>query len=161
MEPCSLIDSRCLSSACLPFRLLVPLPILLLSRLLYLTAAALVLAGGGIALWAATNPVKAKPLPVAQSVAATRPVGSPLEDVMNLSLRPAPAIKVQVIPLRVKLAGTVVDGANSQAMLVDAQGQTQFVKVGESVEDVKVLSITATSIEVEYQGNKQTLEVAP
>lgn len=134
---------------------------LLLRRLLYLIAATLVLAAGGVALWAAGNPVKAKPDTAQVNVVVARPATSPLDDVMNLTLRPAAAVKTQAVPLRVKLSGTIVDGANSQAMLVDAQGQTQFVKVGETVDEVKVLSITATGAEVEYQGNTQMLEVAP
>lgn len=131
-----------------------------LRRLLFLLAATFGLATGGVVLWAVLNPVKAPVLEVAPQAVVIRPAAS-LDEVINLSLRPAPTVKAQVVPLRIKLSGTIVDGANSQAMIVDGQGQTQFVKVGETVDDAKVLSIQATSVEVESQGNKQTLEVAP
>lgn len=134
--------------------------LLQLRRLLFVTAAAFGLAAGGVALWAGANPVAAPTVDATPTRVAPRASAS-LSEVLDLSLRPAPKVKVQATPLRIKLSGTIMDGANSQAMIVDGSGQTQFVKIGETVDEVKILSIHATSVEVEYQDNKQTLEVAP
>ncbi len=134
--------------------------LLQLRRLLFVIAAAFGLAVGGVALWAGVNPVASPALEAAPTRVAPR-AGVSLNEVLDLSLRPAPKVKVQAAPLRIKLSGTIMDGANSQAMIVDGAGQTQFVKVGETVDEIKLLSVNPTSVEVEYQDNKQTLEVAP
>lgn len=141
----------------------MPLPIL--RRLLFALSGLCLLAAGGLVFWAWQHPVPTAVMNAPTVGIAPTARTTPLDEVMSVALRPAAAAVAAppppTVPLRIRLAGTILDPEAPQAMIVDGRGQMVFAKIGEELEGAKILAIAATQIEVEYQGRRQTLEVAP
>ncbi len=93
-----------------------------------------------------------------------------LEPLWLLDLRrplydPAPAAVVQapkapLVPLAVKLSGTVIEPGHSKALLSTSQGKTQLKAVGEKIEDVEILAIEPDAVTVLHDGSRVVLKLS-
>ena len=63
-------------------------------------------------------------------------------------------------PLGIRLLGTIVEPDNSQAILMAADGEIVFQRVGQTVGDATIESITADAITVTYYEEILTLNIS-
>lgn len=86
-----------------------------------------------------------------------------LIDDAPVAIEPTPAVpSVKPAPkLDLRLAGTVIESDRPYAIMADGRGVTRLLRVGEEMEDAKVLSISSESVTLMAQGQEITLEVLP
>ncbi len=69
-----------------------------------------------------------------------------------------PAVK-RGPPLRVKLAGTVVEPGRSMAMFITKAGKVELKAIGERVDGAEVLDITQENVSMRYSGRTVDLKL--
>lgn len=121
------------------------------------------------AVWVlATRPTIKVSDPTTMSSAATSPpsassVVTHSADLLQLAQRPlrqalqdAPAAPPP--PLALKLSGTVVEAGRSRAVMIGADGKSQLRGVGDLVDGIELIDISADSVTVQYLGNPVVLK---
>lgn len=86
------------------------------------------------------------------------PLRRPLYDAAPVVEAPKPKV---IPPLRLTLLGTILEPDQALAVLRDSGGKTQFLEVGQSLEDATVLTIEAAAVSLEYHGETRTLSTDP
>ena len=143
------------------------------------TLALLVLVWGFLAPYEAGNEA---PSPAARSnpaatarpgpVAAEAPALSEFEKLWDVDLRrplvdPAPAVPAAsviraaapVVPIGLKLAGTVVEPGHSVAVFVNPAGRSELKGVGDKAGPAEVMDIQTDHVTLRYNGSPVTLRV--
>lgn len=73
---------------------------------------------------------------------------------------PPPKIeKPKPPPINFRLAGIVLNGDNSQVMVLQQDGSIVMLSVGDAIGSTKILSIHEDRIEVDHFGETQTLQM--
>ena len=62
-------------------------------------------------------------------------------------------------PLTIRLVGTIIEPDNRQAIIIHQGREMGFYRVGQTVEQAKIIAIDTNSMEIEYFGERQTLTV--
>lgn len=88
----------------------------------------------------------------------TLPLRRPLYDAAPVVEAPRPRV---VPPLRLTLLGTILEPGQALAVLRDSGGKTQFLEIGQSLEEATVLSIEAAAVSLDYHGETRTLSTDP
>lgn len=90
---------------------------------------------------------------ISKSSTSTRKSGQ----VKPTTIKNNPSTSPQVVWPKVKYEGLIKNNNNSTAIL-SINGSTQFLKIGDSFNDVKVESITKDSVIVSYHKNSKTIK---
>jgi len=92
---------------------------------------------------------------------------SQLLEVVNIRLQrplydPPPQVVVEKLfvppPIRHKLVGTIIGSNTPQAMITDPRGQVRIVGEGESLDEIKVITIHDNYVTIEYHDETRTLK---
>ena len=77
---------------------------------------------------------------------------------------PPPEVKtVKFVPppLKVKLVGTVIEEPESQAMVLDGRGDVVFLRIGDTVDNARIVSISDRDVVLHYYDQQITLSMDP
>lgn len=82
------------------------------------------------------------------------PLRGPLYDPVAVVEAPKPKV---IPPLRIALLGTIIEPDQALAVIRDSAGKTQFLAVGQSLEEASIVAIEPNRVTIAYYDQQQIL----